>query len=455
MKNQGTILIVDDNEEILFSLEIFLEKHFHKVITLKNPARIPAVLSADAPDVVILDMNFTASVKSGNEGLYWLKQILTTNPNISVVFITAYPGIELAVKAMKEGAVDFVEKPWVNEKMLATITNAYRLSISKAEIGKLKEKQKSINKISHEFKLIKGPSPIMQKIYSTIERVAPTDANILVLGENGSGKEYFAREIHRLSKRNSGTFIKVDIGALPGSLFESELFGHEKGAFTDAHQSKPGRIELAAEGTLFLDEIGNLSLQLQSKLLSVLQEKQFSRLGSNDLEKIDFRLISATNQPLFEMIENGIFREDLLYRINTVQIEIPPLRNRKTDIPVFFTYFFERYQKKYKCPGLKVDKQVIDLIQAYSWPGNIRQLDHAVEQAVIMAEGDFISADNFKLLSADSELRSKKESLDLYHNEKQVVESALKKSQGNLSKAADLLGIARTTLYRKLKKYDL
>jgi len=455
MKNQGTILIVDDNEEILFSLEIFLEKHFHKVITLKNPARIPAVLSANAPDVVILDMNFTASVKSGNEGLYWLKQILTTNPNISVVFITAYPGIELAVKAMKEGAVDFVEKPWVNEKMLATITNAYRLCISKAEIGKLKEKQKSINKISHEFKLIKGPSPIMQKIYSTIERVAPTDANVLILGENGSGKEYFAREIHRLSKRNSGTFIKVDIGALPGSLFESELFGHEKGAFTDAHQSKPGRIELAAEGTLFLDEIGNLSLQLQSKLLSVLQEKQFSRLGSNDLEKIDFRLISATNQPLFEMIENGIFREDLLYRINTVQIEIPPLRNRKTDIPVFFACFFERYQKKYNRPQLKVDKQVIDLVREYTWPGNIRQLDHAVEQAVIMAEGDFISADNFKLLSADSELRSKKESLDLYHNEKQVVESALKKSQGNLSKAADLLGIARTTLYRKLKKYDL
>jgi len=455
MKKQGCILIVDDNEEILFSLELFLEKYFHKIISLKNPARIPATLKAHNPDVVILDMNFGASVKSGNEGLFWLKQILGERSNISVVFITAYPGIELAVKAMKEGAVDFVEKPWVNEKMLVTITNAYRLSQSKGEIGKLKDRQTNINKISDDFKLIRGPSPIMQKIYSTIERVAPTDASILILGENGSGKEFFARELHRYSKRISGAFIKVDLGALPDSLFESELFGHKKGAFTGAHQSKPGRIELAEGGTLFLDEIGNLSFQLQSKLLSVLQEKQFSRIGSSHFENIDFRLICATNQPLFEMIENGVFREDLLYRINTVQIEIPPLRNRKTDIPVFFYHFLKKYQKKYNRPRLKIDKPVLDIIQRYPWPGNIRQLDHAIEQAVIMAEGDLVSIDNFNLKSSTPEILSIKESFDYYQNEKQLVESALSESGGNLTKTSDLLGIARTTLYRKLKKYDL
>jgi DNA-binding NtrC family response regulator len=453
VKKKGKILLVDDNEEILLSLEILLEKYFIITKTVNNPERIPFLLKNGDFDVIVLDMNYTASVKSGNEGLYWLKEILKADLSISVIFITAYPGLELAVKAIKQGATDFIEKPWNNEKLIATVLNAVELRFSKNEIKQLKEKQHSINSYELIYDMVKGESMIMQKVYSVIEKVAATEASILIYGENGTGKELIAREVHRLSDRNNKPFVKLDVGAFPESLFESELFGFEAGAFTDAQQTKAGRLEVASDGTLFLDEIGNLSYKLQSKLLTVIQEKTFSRLGSNKQRFVDFRLVCATNRSLAEMVQKGEFREDLLYRLNTIQIELPPLRQRITDIPNLVNFFVEKLKKKYIKPSLKLSDNAMNKLINYHWPGNIRQLEHVVENSIIMAEKNIITQNDINIQMNDNSAYNARQ--NYYENEKCFVESTLRDCNGNLSMAAKKLGIARTTLYRKIKKYDI
>lgn len=452
MKQKGKILIVDDNEEILLSLEIFLEKYFEKIVTLSKPERIKQKMQETDFDVFLLDMNFSASVHSGNEGMFWMNEILKLNPQASIIFITAYPGLELAVKSIKEGAFDFIEKPWNKDKLLTTVMNAVRLSLSKNEITQLKDKQSA--NLEQTQTIVESRSPQMLKVMETVNKVAVTDASILILGENGTGKEVIAREIHRLSKRKNECFIKIDVGSLPESLFESELFGYLKGAFTDAKQSKAGKIELAEGGTLFLDEIGNLSYIQQNKLLSVLQEKKVTRIGSNQPKEVDFRLICATNQQLNTMVLSGGFREDLLYRINTVQIELPPLRQRINDIQNFAGHFLEKYGNKYGKPSLRFDEELISFLKHFRWPGNIRQLDHAIENAVIMSDNEVLKVEHLALNSSVKYEPKSTERLNFYENEKELVASALKEGNGNLSKAANILGVARTTLYRKMKKYD-
>jgi DNA-binding NtrC family response regulator len=453
VKQKGKILIVDDNEGILLSLEIFLEKYFEKVVTLNSPERIKQKLSEEGFDVFLLDMNFSATMHSGNEGMFWMQEILKLDPQASIIFITAYPGLELAVKAIKKGAFDFIEKPWNKDKLLTTVMNAVKLRESKDEVRKLKDKQSANQELIQKSKIIKGKSPQIKKVMEAIGKVAVTDASVLILGENGTGKEITAKEIHNLSQRKNECFIKVDVGSLPESLFESELFGYVKGAFTDARQDKAGKIELAHGGTLFLDEIGNLSLSQQSKLLSVLQEKKVNRIGSNQSLAIDFRLICATNQSLNDMLSVGEFREDLLYRLNTVQIELPPLRERITDVMIFSDYFLENYKTKYAKPDLFFGEELIRFLKQFDWPGNIRQLDHAIENAVIMSDENQLSINSFVLNSTANFQARSADKLNFYENEKELVSSALKESNGNLSKAANILGVARTTLYRKMKKY--
>jgi len=454
MINKGKILIVDDNEEILLSLEIFLEKYFEKVVCLNSPERIKSKMQEEEFDAFLLDMNFTATVQSGNEGVFWMKEILKLDPEASIIFITAFPGLELAVKTIKEGAFDFIEKPWNKEKLLTALINAVKLRKSKSEISLLKDKQSANQDLIQKSDLIIGKSPQINKVMDTINKVAKTDASVLILGENGTGKEVTAREIHRLSNRTNESFIRVDVGSLPESLFESELFGYMKGAFTDAKQSKAGKIELAEGGTLFLDEIGNLQPAQQSKLLSVIQEKKITRIGSNHSKDVDFRLICASNQLLFELVSTGEFREDLLYRINTVQIELPPLRQRSADIMNFADHFLKKYSTKYGKQQLFFGDDLIQFLKQFEWPGNIRQLDHAIENGVIMCDEAELSANNFALHSASKFEPKPSDKFNFYENEKELIASVLKESNGNLSKAANILGVARTTLYRKMKKYD-
>nr|NQU93495.1 sigma-54-dependent Fis family transcriptional regulator [Bacteroidota bacterium] len=455
MTKKGNILVVDDNREILFSLELLFDNYFEKVTTISNAGMIASELKKHDYDVVVLDMNFTASVKSGNEGLYWLSQVLSHNPIISVVFITAFPGIELAVKAIKKGAFDFVEKPWNNNKLLTTILNAREMRRTKMQLDELKQKQALLQETSDIDEMITGNSVAFQKIISVLKKVANTDTNILILGDNGTGKEVIARKIHQMSDRSGNSFVKIDVGALPGSLFESELFGYEAGAFTDAKSPRPGRLELAAEGTLFLDEIGNLSPAHQSKLLSALQDKTFTRLGSNKPRKVDFRLICATNCNLSEAVKTGEFRQDLFYRINTVQIEIPPIRERKEDIPVFIQHFLNRYKKKYNKPQLVINDSLMRDFISFSWPGNIRQIDHVIENAVIMTDGDILTQNEIAVQFEEKPAKLSDDLPGYYQHEKELMEITLAHCEGNLSKAAAKLGIARTTLYRKIKKYDL
>ncbi len=342
MKKKGKILVIDDNEEILVALRLYLLNHFEIVITERNPEMILSRMQKDSFDVIILDMNFKAGINTGNEGLFWLNKILDMDRTVSVVFITAYAGIELAVNAIKQGAVDFIEKPWDDDKLLATLLKAFEIRRSKLEINRLRDKQEHlIENIDQEYDFFSGNAASMEKVYRAIDKVAATDANILILGENGTGKEIIAREIHRRSLRSKEVFVSVDLGSLSSTLFESELFGHVKGAFTDAREDRPGRFEIASGGTLFLDEIGNLPSSLQSKLLSTLQGRAVTRLGSNRPVQVDIRLVSATNRPVFELTGQGLFREDLLYRINTIQIELPPLRDRKEDISRFTRLLFK------------------------------------------------------------------------------------------------------------------
>ncbi|NTV82920.1 MAG: sigma-54-dependent Fis family transcriptional regulator [Bacteroidales bacterium] len=456
-KRQGKILIVDDNKSILDSLKLFLEDYFGEIITTGNPNRIPQLIAQENFDVVLLDMNFSAGRMTGNEGFFWLKEILRIDPLAVVVHITAYGDIEMAVRAIKEGATDFILKPWDNYKLLATLQSAYNLRRSRLEVKKLRQSQKSLSEsLGNDFCLIRGPSKRMDKIYQAIPKIAQSDASVLITGENGTGKELIAREIHKQSNRSDEVFMRVDLGSLNENLFESELFGHVKGAFTDAREDRIGKIESASGGTLFLDEIGNLSLAMQSKLLTVLQNKEICPLGSSRSTIIDVRFVFATNKDLEKMIQENAFREDLFYRINTVQLNIPPLRERADDIPEFIRFFLDHYTARYSKPQIQIHKNAWHDLQEYSWPGNIRELQHAVEKAVILSTSRFLKAED---LVADrrtlSPTKTNKTFSTLEEAERLTIISILEQNKGNLSKTARELKIGRQTLYNKLKKYKL
>ncbi len=453
MKKEGRILVVYDNEEVLLAVEMLLSGYFEKIETINNPNLLSSVLEKELFDVIILDMNFSAGINSGNEGIYWMNLILKADPEAIIVFITAYGDFELAVKAIREGGTDFIQKPWDDEKFITTIENAYKLRKSQKEITTLKFKQKHLSEdISGKLPDIIGESDAMKNVFKTINKVAKTDANVLILGENGTGKELIAREVHKKSARSEEVFVNLDVSALPDSLFESELFGYVKGAFTDAKTDKPGRIEIASGGTLFLDEIGNMSLTAQSKLLAVLQNREISRLGANYKIPVDIRLVCATNKPLQEMVSEGLFREDLLYRINTITINVPPLKERKDDVLLLVNYFKEKYEKKYEKPSFELEKSAIEKLKTYSWPGNVRELQHIVEKAVILSESNILNGNDFWL--NQSKPKSNK-TLDLSENEKYLILQAIEKHKGNYTEAAKELGVSRKTLYNKLKKYGL
>lgn len=455
-KSDCRILIVDDEEDILTAGRIFLKQHFNYVRTEPIPSKIPQHLEIDTFDVILLDMNYTAGATNSKEGFDWLARILEIDPAAVVIMITAYGDVELAVRALKEGATDFVLKPWQNEKLLATLHAASRLRKSTLEVKKLVDKQKQLNQaLNTHYGDFIGLSAPMQKVYQTIEKVGATDANVLILGENGTGKELAARALHQKSKRAQEAFITVDLGAVSESLFESELFGHAKGSFTDAREDRAGRFEIASGGTLFLDEIGNLNLPLQAKLLTALQSRQITRLGTNQPKPIDIRLISATNMPLYEMVEQGRFRQDLLYRINTVEIQLPPLRERKEDIPLLANHFLRLYRRKYQKPNLGIDKQTLKKLNEYHWPGNIRELDHAVERAVIMSEQNTLQLADFSFAPATTKPLNLETDLTLEALERMMVEKMLSKHAGNITHAARELGITRTALYRRIEKYGL
>jgi len=454
---KGKILVVDDDADVLQAARLFLKQHVKSIETEKDPNSIPTLLKNNRYDLILLDMNFTEDVSSGKEGFFWLKEILKIDPSIAVILITAYGDIDKAVQAVKAGATDFVLKPWKNEKLLTTVMSAMQLTDSKREVAELKETQKQINSdIDHHYRDIIGRSPAMINVFNTIEKVAATDANVLILGENGTGKEVIARALHRRSARHENVFMNVDMGAITESLFESELFGYVKGAFTDAKEDKAGRFELANGGTLFLDEIGNLPLPLQSKLLTVLQNRKVNRVGSAKSKEIDIRLLCATNQSLKEMVADSTFRQDLLFRINTIEIQLPPLRDRIEDIEALTDHFIKLYSKKYKKEVNGCSKETIKKLEKHSWPGNVRELQHATERAVIMSESTILQPSDFLLTQeiSDSE-QVVFEDYNLEEVEKMVLRKALKKHEGNISKAADELGLTRASLYRRMDKYGL
>jgi len=456
----GRILIVDDNEDLLKAAKIFLKRHFAQVDLEKNPEVIPNLLNNEDYDVILLDMNFTKDVSSGKEGYYWLEKILEIDPSAVVVLITAYGDVQMAVKAIKAGATDFVLKPWENEKLLATLYSAMKLRESKLEIEDLRIKQREINlKINNKYDNIIGQSPAIQKVFETIDRVAVTDANVLILGENGTGKELVARAIHNNSPRKNEVFVNVDLGSVSETLFESELFGHKKGSFTDAKEDRAGRFEVANKGTLFLDEIGNLSMPLQAKLLTVLQNRKVSRVGSNKAVDVDIRLVCATNMPLYDMVKENRFRQDLLYRINTIEIELPPLRQRLEDIPLLADHFLKYYSSKYNKQVSKISDAALSRMQKHSWPGNIRELQHALERAIIMSNSQILQPEDFNF-SAPTQNNNETENVTLDQFkledvEKILIRKVLKKYNGNITQAASELGLTRSSLYRRLEKYGL
>ena len=455
------ILVVDDNRSVLSALEILLQFEFGSVRTLFNPNQLSSLPNLSEIDIVLLDMNFSAGVNSGNEGLFWLKEIKKKSPGTSVIMMTAYGAVDLAVKALKSGATDFVLKPWNNEKLLATVLAAMKLSASRREAHHLRSQQEILSAdLNDKFQDIIGSSPGMMRIFDTIEQVASTDANVLILGENGTGKELIARAIHKRSARADEVFISVDMGAVSETLFESELFGHTKGSFTDAKQDRVGRFQAASGGTLFLDEIGNLSIPLQAKLLSVLQSRKITPVGSNKVIDIDIRMVFATNMPLYEMVQENEFRQDLLYRINTIEVKLPPLRERIEDIEPLATHFLQMYAKKYNKSIHSLSQSAVKRMQKYQWPGNIRELQHAVERAVILSNKPTLQAEDFFFNTENSKKQSDQEELlieqyDLEEVEKLLIRKVLKKHGGNISKAASDLGLTRASLYRRLEKYDL
>jgi len=454
---KGHILVVDDDNDVLQAAKLFLKQHVTKVDTEKSPKSIPNLIKNNNYDVVLLDMNFTEDVSSGKEGFHWLNKILEIDPSLAVVLITAYGDVEKAVKAIKMGATDFVLKPWQNEKLLATVHSALNLTQSRREVDVLKKQQKQLSAyIDQHYQDIIGHSAAMNKVFETIEKVAKTDANVLITGENGTGKELVARALHRRSDRSDKVFMNVDMGAIPENLFESELFGHTKGAFTDAKESRAGRFEIASGGTLFLDEIGNLPLQLQPKLLSAIETRKIMRIGSNKPINIDIRLICATNEPIQEMVQNQEFRQDLLYRINTIEIQLPPLRKRTEDIPLLADHFLDDYTRKYEKNIQTLSEPALNKLKKYRWPGNVRELQHAVERAVIMTDNNILQPEDFLLTSmGDDEPTMVFNDYNLEEVEKTVIRKALEKHDGNISKSADELGLSRASLYRRMDKYGL
>jgi DNA-binding NtrC family response regulator len=451
---EGKLLIADDNKGIRDALQILLQQEFMLVKAISGPNLLMSELGRNDYDLVLLDMNFKAGINTGNEGIFWLREIKNKYPHMEVVLITAYGDVELAVKSLKEGATDFVLKPWDNSKLIATLRAAYRLRKSNVEIVALKSRESLLKSEASKNKpIIAGKSQSMQNVMQVVSKIANTDANILITGENGTGKELIAKEIHRLSSRNKELFVLVDLSALTETLFESELFGHKKGAFTNAFEDKTGRFVLADKGTLFLDEIGNIPLGLQSKLLTVLQTRSVSPVGSNVEIPVDIRLISATNKILSDMIANHQFRQDLLYRMNTIQIHVPPLRERTEDIIDLVTYFLDLYGRKYNKSGLRMQDEALTKLKKYSWPGNIRELQHAIEKAVILAEHDKLGPRDFFFGTEDSGMLNASETLE--DMEKKMIISTLKKNAQNQSITAEQLGITRQTLYNKIKKYGL
>ncbi|MCL5268725.1 MAG: sigma-54 dependent transcriptional regulator [Bacteroidetes bacterium] len=457
MNKSAKILIIDDDEDILFSARLLLKQHYSIVRIEKDPCQIPSLLKGEHYDVILLDMNFSGDATSGTEGFGWLKKILEIDPSAVVVLITAYGNIEMAVKAIKEGATDFVLKPWQNEKLLATISSAMRLSESKQEIEDLLSKQKQLtNDLDSQFQEIIGVSDEMRRVFSTIQKVAATDTNVLIVGENGTGKELVARAIHRQSPRRGQIFLSVDVGSLSENLFESELFGYVRGAFTDAKEDRAGRFEIASGGTLFLDEIGNLTQNLQVKLLAVLQNRQVTRLGANIPRPIDIRLLCATNLPMEELKSERRFRQDLLYRVNTVEVQLPPLRNRREDIPLLADHFLKMYCRKYSKPIKHVSMEAMNKLMNYTWPGNVRELQHTLERVTIMSDTESINANDF-LFSPDARETegTPLNTLQLEEAEKLLIIKAVTRHNGNLTQAAKELGITRASLYRRLEKYGL
>jgi len=451
----GKILMIDDDEDVLLAAKMLLKKYNYHVIIEKNPNKIPFLLNNDTYDVILLDMNFSKDTTSGKEGFQWLGQIKEKDPNAVVIMITAFGDVEMAVRALKEGATDFVLKPWQNEKLIATIATAIRLKKSYNEVDKLRKAKEMLEEqISQPFRDIIGNSPAIKDVFSLIDKVAKTDANVLILGENGTGKELIARAIHQKSMRKDSSFVSVDMGAITETLFESELFGHKKGAFTDAREDRPGRFELANGGTLFLDEIGNLSLSLQSKLLTALQSRQVTRVGSNQAAEVDIRLICATNMNLHQMVKEGKFRQDLLYRINTVEITIPPLSERGDDIPMLANHFLNHYSKKYRKEVLSISPEALTKLKKYAWPGNVRELQHAIERALIMADSPTLQESDF-LFSRKGSDAVNPDTLNLDEVEKAAVAKAIQLHNGNISKAADELGLTRASLYRRMEKYGI
>ncbi len=456
LMNSAKVLIIDDNEDVLLAAKLLLKPYAGIVDTITDPNEIPAVLNKIQYDVIFLDMNFTRDITSGQEGFYWLKEILKIHPLAVVIMITAFGDVDIAVKAIKEGATDFILKPWQNEKLLATFSSASELSKSRSQIEDLKIGRMQLAKdIDTRFNEIVGSSQVMHQLFTKIEKVAATDANVLILGENGSGKELIARALHRKSKRADEIFISVDMGAISPLLFESELFGYVKGAFTDAKEDRAGRFEAAHKGTLFLDEIGNLSYELQAKLLSVLQTRVVTRVGSHKERPIDIRLICATNMPLLEMVEQGKFRQDLLYRINTIELSVPPLRARENDIALLVEHFLETFRKKYNKPGMKLHPATEIKLKHYQWPGNVRELQHAIERAVILCDSNELLPSDFFFSEKNRAEDLPLDNYNLEEIEKAVIKKILTKHEGNVTKAAKELGLTRTALYRRMEKFGL
>jgi len=458
-KKTGTILIVDDNEDILQAARLFLKQHFAVVQTEKNPQSISTLLKNEAFDVIMLDMNFSRGATDGTEGFLWLNRILEMDPSAVVILITAFGDIDTAVRGIKEGATDFILKPWQNEKLLATLSSATKLSQTRLEAKTLRVRQEHLSAdLDRPFRDFIGRSDAMKQVYATIQKVASTGANVLILGENGTGKELVARELHRQSPRAKEVFVSVDMGAVSETLFESELFGHTKGSFTDAKESRAGRFEVASGGTLFLDEIGNLSLPLQSKLLRAIDSRTVTRIGSNTPIEIDVWLICATNMPIDEMVNDKRFRQDLLYRINTVVVHLPPLRDRRGDIPLLVEHFITIYGKRYGKPNIRITPTTMRKLEKYHWPGNVRELRHAIERAVIMSDSHILAPQDFfpsdpERMETDRQVVL--ENCNLEEVEKALIRKVLGKHGGNISHAAEEMGLSRSAFYRRLEKYGL
>ncbi len=455
-KTKANILLVDDDDLILLSAQLLLEQHFTSIKKINNPQQIEEAFKEHQFDLVLLDMNFTLGDTSGKQGLFWLERIKRISPDTHILLMTAYGEVDLAVEAMKKGATDFIIKPWQNDKLIVTIHNTLKLGEQEKKVKMLESREQALTSVqSYSYANMIGDSAPMQKIKNLIAKVAPTDADVLILGANGTGKEVAARAIHRNSARANNIFITVDLGTIPENLFESELFGHKKGAFTDAKEDRIGKFEAATGGTIFLDEIGNLPLHLQTKLLTVLQRREITKLGHNHATAIDVRIICATNIELKQAVKEGLFREDLFYRINTVEITLPPLTERKADIAALTTHFLKQYERKYHKNGLSITKEALAALEKHQWPGNVRELQHALERAAILSESPQLTLTDFDFLKRNEATLNELENYNLESLEAWAIKKSIAKYKGNISHAAKELGLSRGAMYRRMEKYGL